>query len=551
MVEENRLKIGFIVLFLLFTYQILAFVQDSLVIASRLAMLTSLLITLSLIWRGKKHAVNAALSLLTIQFILPIVLASSIPGYDSWFYIGTAQVIADSGWEAISSISLNASLFPGVQLFGIILSEIVEAPITDIAHIYPLMIKGIVPITIISLYSRWSSKGAQLAVLLLISYPAFITGFPFHHLTHGIVLLLLSLAFLWRWIETGQFRDFFLLLVLWIALLITHQSSTVYWGLFAAVTVAVGALGRYFASTQLRNGFVVLFGAGVAMFGYYLWLAPEYFVVAISFQTRFVAAAPQVSQIVQDQLVALPRTSWVSPQGLGKEGEKNAFAVLFFLATAIVGLFALRRRLLDDGLFAQPWIEFTAYTCMAVLAAIRLAGVVGFSQLGGTSRVLVTALPIGFIAILVTMRQDTSMPIRNGVIAVVLIILLLNVGILPAHYFDNDATEVGKPQLYMTPQWQAGYDWLSHGEAAIVDTQGTIYLKSMMSTEPESSYRPYAGDFSQSNAELLYYQDNFQNYLLIRDAPRSFRIPEKQVIQYNHRLEKVYSNDDSEVYYRN
>lgn len=511
-----------------------------------------------------RPAPATTLSLTTFVFVvmaLPTVTTGQLHGYDIWYYIETTKVILANGWNPTREVvNVNSYLYPGMQLFTALLSRMTDLSVKQAAEYIPILLKAGSILSIYAIVRLFTNpRHAVMAPLLVVGFYNYTTWLPYHHITYGYALKLLVLfVFLKVVVNSLAARSVdrplvVVYLLLFLALLISHQVSTFHVGVLVGTAIIVLRAGAWYwpggdFPVSQRNieisTFLALF-MGILFGYYYTDIGVRYIVALVSIQFGNIPAAQPDPLLVQ-KLSLIHQPTFIEKLTM----SKLVVSVEVLSAVAVLaGILHFRR--------IQTWMQphslplFITATCVGLLGVLTILDTLIPFTLGGLRRQFMLAVPFGtvFVGLVYEHSEGRSRQILQVAIPVcIALFFVVNMQMYPG-YFVGDATaeDENRYERVMTEQRRAAYKWLPGGTRVYASTQARIYLQSTQSgVNVVENYHPYTGipRFLRNGAFLLV-REEFKSFLLMRSQPYQYRISESRYKIYDTTpgLNKVYSNN--------
>lgn len=501
------------------------------------------------------------LTFLFVVFALPTMTTGQLHGYDVWYYVQTTKVILASGWDpAGQAVNVNSYLYPGMQMFTALLVRVTGLLLERAAEYVPIFLKGISIVSIyviVRLFTR--SRYAVVAPLLVVGFYNFTAWLPFHHITYGYAVKLLVL-FVFLKVLVNSFSErpvkrplVVVYVVLFLALLVSHQLSTFHVGLLVgtAILVVGGTNVRPrlddapLTQRAINRMTVLLLSMGVLFAYYYTDVGIAYVIGLLSIQLGSVGPASPDPLLVE-------KLSLIHSPGFVEKLVTSKFILSVEVLAGAVGLTVilhLRRFREWEPVDKLPLLVITSW--LVVLGGMAIFHALSPIVVGGLRRQFLLAVPLGAILVGLVYERTEGRPRRVLRVVVPLCIalfLVLNMQLYPGYFVgDGTAADEERYELVMTDERRAAYDWFSRGSQVYGSTQARLYLHGTESgIHVSENYYPYTGlpRFLRDGSFLLV-RPEFKTYLLMRSNPYQYRIPGHLYDSYgsNTVLDKVYSNN--------
>lgn len=539
-----------------------------------LGLFTLLLILLFIIliypkYLDNKYAMLLSIILLFLTLTLPTILNGVIAGYDSWWYIGSAEsIIADNRWDPNGG-KTGSHQFPGIQLLTIFVSETTSMSIVLSAKYITPLIK-ILPILTAFLFGyKYHSKksGGAVTAITLVGFGPFYYWFPYHHMLMGVVLKLLFIYLLIRWHTSPSLERWpTLVLITFISILVTHQLSTFHSVIillvFSTLLIVFEMTGYSDLDHSLSKSKVVILSilSMSILLVYYIWVTPEFFRLAILIQFNniepdklfaisFLSSGDQTVEVIAGLEVVQRKNYFESgfPTRYGLETISMALLLLISatLATFLATSHVLKRRTL---LRKELFLPVICFAWVGLFGIFRLSTAFNLGFFIGTRRLMVTILPVATIGILLT----ASDRLKKLLSVILVVFIILNGLLYPAYYFDSQpSSDSSEPILFISEDQASALEWAS-SKPMVGGVLADTYVESRYENgEVYQTPRVYTKNSSATPKDVNIYVDKeYKRLLFMRGTDVHYRIPTELYDSYNSHSEwnKIYSNRNTTIY---
>lgn len=487
-----------------------------------------------------------------VIYTIPTITSGVFHGFDSWKYIRSARMISEKGWYAEGSPFPHTHQFPGVQFSTVFIAEIVGVDIVTVARfLTPIITASVILIVVVlSRQLGASHSHGALAALLAASYYNLTAFSTYHHALFGFVFTFLVISILHWYIETKRYMWGITFIIVFAALVVSHQYSTF---VVTLILAGITIIGLYIqddltrSNLSQRGGIIgLLLVPSVLAATYYVYIGQEFLEIfaVLAVLGSFPTTAPPDPFLVERLVLLKNPPVWET----FVFSRHIQMVVVLGLALLVIGYLwytdNVPRHELD-----LPVMLLAVVAVFGVMAV--LGQVVDF--ISGIARNLRYAVPliITLFLGLASRSMDQHKSVRPLLIVVVVVFIVLSVSMYPGYLVGSGTSEYENSySIEMTHDHQALLDFIATHRASqpviYGDTQSRFYFYLHDGTTATESPYPYAGRINEE--AYMISRARHEQILFLRGDVHQYRVPSAMRDRYDGHWTKPYSSGDSELY---